>query len=77
MKIRETINNNADKYKAVTFEDAGKIIVVKQDTYNYYDSSTNNYFEFNTISQYENWKAEQDWINKKKIKKVSAFRKVV
>ena len=77
MKIRETINNNADKYNAVTFENSNKIIVLKQDTFNYYDSSSNEHFEFDSIDEYERWKKEQDWINPKKIKKVSAFRKVV
>lgn len=77
MKIRETINDNAEKYKAVTFEENGEIVVIKQDTYNYYDTSSNEYFKFKTIKEYEEWKKEQNWINIKKIQKVSAFRKVV
>lgn len=77
MKIRETINNNGSEFKAVTFEDNGKIIVMKQDTFNHYDTSTNECFEFKTIKEYEDWKAKQNWIDKKKVKKVSAFRKVV
>lgn len=77
MKIRETINNNADDFTAVTFEDNRKIIVRKDNTSNHYDFSDIDYIEFNSIEEYEKWKAEQGWIDKKKVKKVSAFRKVV
>lgn len=75
MKIRETINN-AEKFIATVFEHGNKIVVIKHDTFNYYDNSTDEHFEFSTIEEYENWKAEQDWIVAKKINKVSNFKKV-
>lgn len=76
MKIRETINNNKERYTGVAYEDKHKIIVIKRDTFNYYDASTNEQFEFNTIAEYENWKATQAWINNKKVQKVSSFKAV-
>lgn len=33
-------------------------------------------FEFSTIADYENWLKNQDWIVKRKIKKVHDFIKV-
>lgn len=77
MKIREIINNNGNKFTAVVFEENHKILVRKDNTFNHYDFSDSEHFEFNSIEEYENWKANQDWIDKKKVKRVSAFRKVV
>lgn len=76
MKIRETINSNAEKYAAVVYEDQNKVVVVKHDTFNYYDRSTDERFTFDTVSAYREWIAVQDWIVPAKVKKVSAFRKV-
>lgn len=75
MKLRQEINNNICKYKASVLEDNNKIIVIKKDTFNYYDNSTDERFEFNTITEYENWKEQQDWIFT--TRKISNFRKVV
>ena len=74
MKIRQTINNNAAKYSGIVYEDANKIIVIKHDTFNYYDSSADERFEFDTISEFEEWMKNQDWIVK--ITKESPFKKV-
>ena len=76
MKIRELINDNTTKYRATAFEHENKIVVIKKDTYNYYDNSTDERFEFSSIEEYENWKNTQDWIDIKKIEKVSNFKKV-
>ena len=76
MKIRETINSNAEKFSAVAYEDRGKIVVVKHDTFNYYDRSTDERFMFDTVSAYREWIAAQEWINPEKVKTVSAFRRV-
>ena len=56
------------------FEHSNKIIVAKKDTFNYLDDSTTEYFEFTTISEYEDWKANQEWINS--INAISPFKKV-
>ena len=74
MKLRQESNNNTCKQKASVFEDRNKIIVIKKDTFNYYDNSTDEKFEFNSITEYENWKKQQDWIFT--TRKVSNFRKV-
>lgn len=76
MKIRETINSNVEKFSAVVYEDHNKIVVVKHETSNYYDRSTDERFMFETESEYRAWIAEQNWINPQKVKKVSAFRAV-
>ena len=74
MKLRQILNNNTKKYKGEVFEDNNKIIVIKKDTNNYYDNSTDEKFEFKSITEYENWKKQQDWIFT--TRKVSNFRKV-
>lgn len=74
MKIRATINNNADKFAATVYEDSNKIIVIKRDTYNYYDNSTDERFEFSTVAEYSEWLSTQDWINKTEF--VSRFKGV-
>lgn len=74
MKIRETINSNAEKFSAVVYEDQNKVIVVKHDTFNYYDSSTDERFTFDSVAEYRAWVAEQSWIIPEKVKKVSAFK---
>ena len=74
MKLRERINNNTCKFTGNVYEDNNKIIVIKKDTSNYYDFSTNDEFIFKSIEEYENWKKGQDWI--KKIEKISSFKKV-
>ena len=71
MKIRETINSNAEEYICTVYENAGKIIARKHETSNYYDTSTDEVFEFGSIAEYEKWKASQEWI--KKVEKVSSF----
>lgn len=76
MKIRETINSKAEKFSAVVYEDQNKVVVVKHDTFNYYDRSTDERFTFDTVSEYRKWIATQDWIIPEKVKKVSAFQKV-
>lgn len=76
MKRRETINNNAEHYAAVAYEDAGRIVVIKSDTFNCYDNSTDERFEFATVAEYEDWKAAQDWINPKKIRSITGWVKV-
>ena len=76
MKIRETINSNAEKFSAVVYEDQNKVVVVKHDTFNYYDRSTDERFTFDTVSEYREWVATQYWIVPAKVKKVSAFQKV-
>lgn len=77
MKIREIINSNAEKYSAVAYEDQNKVVVVKHDTFNYYDRSTNERFTFDTVSEYREWITAQDWIVPAKIKKASEFKKVM
>ena len=74
MKLRQILNNNTKKYKGEVFEDNNKIIVIKKDTNNYYDNSTDEKFEFKSITEYENWKEQQDWIFT--TRKVNNFRKV-
>lgn len=74
MKIRQIINNNTSRVAATVYENANKIVVIKRDTNNYYDSSTDERFEFNTITEYGNWLKTQEWIVK--INKMSAFKKV-
>ena len=74
MKIRQTINNNAAKYSGIVYENANKIIVIKHNAFNYYDSSSDERFEFDTISGFEEWAKNQDWIVK--INKESPFKKV-
>ena len=76
MKIREQINNNADRFRATTYEHDDKIVVVKKDTNNYYDDSTDERFEFSSIAEYENWKSSQEWIDLKKVLKVGIFKNV-
>ena len=76
MKIRETINSNAERYSAVAYEEQSKVIVVKRDTFNYYDRSTDERFTFDTVSEYREWIAAQDWIVPAKVKKVSEFKRV-
>lgn len=77
MKVREIINNNANEFTATTYEDNNKIIVIKSNTYNYYDNSTDEKFVFNTIKEYEDWKKEQNWIDPNKIKIIHNFKKVI
>lgn len=74
MKIRQTINNNAKRYVGVVYEHARKIVVTKIDTFNYYDDSTTEKFEFNTIQEFTDWKRNQDWIFK--TTKLNKFMKV-
>lgn len=77
MKIRETINNGSNRFTATAYENANKIIVVRND--NFIKISTPQkyeHFEFSSISDYETWKSTQSWIDDKKIKKVSPFKKV-
>jgi hypothetical protein len=76
MKIRETINSNAEKYSAVAYEHQNKVVVVKHNTFNYYDRSTDERFTFDTVREYREWITTQDWIAPAKVKKVSAFQKV-
>ncbi len=76
MKIRETINSNAEKFSAIAYEHQNKIVVVKHDTDNYYDRSTDERFEFDTISEYRAWVSTQDWVVPAKVKKVSEFKAV-
>ena len=76
MKIRETINSNAEKFSAVVYEDSNKVVVIKKDTFNYYDTSTDERFTFDTVSAYREWINAQDWIVPAKVKKVSTFQKV-
>lgn len=76
MKIRETLNNNTEKFTATAYENGGKIVVVKRDTANYYDNSTDEKFEFSAVSEYQEWKAAQSWIVSKKTKTVSPFKNV-
>jgi hypothetical protein len=79
MKLRYELNNNADKYRANVFESKNgtKIIVEKFDTTIRGDDPAygNNFerFEFLTIADYENWLNNQDWVIKRKIKKVHDF----
>lgn len=76
MKIRQTLNNNADHFIATAYEKSGKILVVKKDAFNYYDNSTDETYEFSTVSEYENWKAGQDWIVPSKTHTICPFQKV-
>lgn len=76
MKIRETINSNAEKFLAIVYENQNKVVVLRIDTSNYYDRSTDERFTFDTVSEYREWIAAQDWIVPAKVKKVSAFQKV-
>lgn len=76
MKIRQTLNNNAEKFVAAVYEKGEKIVVVKKDTSNYYDNSTDEIFEFPTISDFENWKSVQSWIVPKKTKIICPFKTV-
>lgn len=79
MKLRFTLNSYAEKYRANVFESKNgtKIIVEKFDTTIRgddlaYDTNVEK-FEFSTIADYENWLKNQDWIIKRKIKKVHDF----
>lgn len=76
MKIRETINSNAEKFSAIAYEDQNKIVAVKHDNDNYYDRSTDERFVFGSVTEYRAWVDAQDWIVPAKVKKVSAFQKV-
>lgn len=76
MKIRQTLNNNAGQFAATVYEKSGKIIVIKRDTFNYYDNSTDEKFEFSSISDFEGWKAVQEWIMPNQIKIICPFRTV-
>lgn len=76
MKIRQTLNNNADRFAATVYEKKGKIVVIKRDTFNYYDDSTNEQFEFSSVSDFEAWKAAQDWIVTSKSRTVCPFKTV-
>lgn len=76
MKIRETINSNAEQFSATVYEDQNKVVVVKHDTYNYYDTSTDERFCFDTVSAYRDWLSRQDWIVPGKVKFVSPFKAV-
>lgn len=76
MKIRQTLNNNADQFAATVYEKSGKIVVIKRDTFNHYDNSTDEKFEFSSISDFEKWKTAQEWIIPKKIKIISPFKTV-
>lgn len=79
MKLRYVLNNNANKYMANVFESKNgtKIIVEKFDTTIRGDDPAygKNFerFEFSTIAEYEAWLQEQDWLEKKKIKKIHDF----
>lgn len=76
MKIRETINSNAEKFSAIAYEHQNKIVVVKHDTFNYYDRSTDERLTFDTVSEYREWITKQDWIVPTKVKRVSDFKAV-
>ena len=76
MKIRETINSNAEKFSAVVYEDQNKVVVVKHDNDNYYDRSTDERFVFGSVTDYRAWIAEQNWIVPAKVKRVSKFKEV-
>ena len=74
MKIRETINSNAEKFSAISYEDQNKVVVVKHDNDNYYDRSTDERFVFDSVTEYRAWIAEQSWIVPAKVKNVSKFK---
>ena len=74
MKIRETINSNAEKFSAVAYEDQNKVVVVKHDNDNYYDRSTDERFVFDSVTEYRAWISAQSWIVPAKVKKVSKFK---
>lgn len=76
MKRRQTLNNNAESYTGVVYEDAGRIVVLKHDSHNYYDFSIDERFEFGTVAEYEAWLGTQDWIKPEKTKKIANFQKV-
>ena len=76
MKVRETLNNNADHYAATVFEHDNKVVVIKRDTFNIFDDSTDERFEFSTIAEYETWKAAQEWIVPRKTHTLCHFKNV-
>lgn len=82
MKLRFKLNNNADEIFANVYEskNGSKIKVCK--TFIGLKFNENNiaeresveeWLEFSTIAEYKNWLKNQEWINKKKIKKVHDF----
>lgn len=79
MKLRYELNNNGNKFRANVFETKSgtKIIVEKYDTTikgddPAYDNNIER-FEFSTIAEYKKWLEKQEWIEKKKIKKIHDF----
>ena len=74
MKIRETINSNAEKFSAIAYEDQNKVVVVKHDNDNYYDRSTDERLVFDSVTEYRAWISTQSWIVPAKVKKVSKFK---
>lgn len=73
MKIRQTLNNNAERFAATVFEHQNRIIVVKRDTFNYYDTSTDERFEFSSVAAYNEWLSHQDWVVPSKIEIAQRF----
>lgn len=82
MKLRYHLNNNADEFQADVFESKNgtKIKVCK--TFIGLKFNENNiaehelveeWFEFSTIAEYENWLNNQEWVIKRKIKKIHDF----
>ena len=72
MKVRGSLNNNANAYSATIFEDNGKIIVAKRPTtpVGATDIKT---FTFNSVKDLKSWIDKQDWIDKKKVR-IGEFR---
>lgn len=74
MKLRQVINDNAEMQYAKVFEHQNRIIVKHEtNSRNHYDDSTTKTLEFDTVFAYEYWLHNQEWINPKKIRKVSRF----
>ena len=64
MKIRGAINSNVQQYAGTIYEHGGKIGVIKRDTFNHFDCSTDERFEFSTADDFRAWLKAQDWIVK-------------
>lgn len=76
MKIRETINSNVERYSAIVYEDKNMVVVIKRNTSNYYDNSTDERITFGSVTDYRAWVSAQDWITPGKVRTVSPFRAV-